>query len=269
MTATAGEIEFSSPPVNEVVLGIQSDRLGMTVPYLGLFWAALRDQYPLVEVHPALDPVIERFGDRPETVAPAGFRLLEKPETPRCWFLDKTGNRLLQVQQDRLIHNWRRVQDDDPYPRYASVRATFEREYQRLAEFIARERLGELAPQQCEVTYINHILATRFDSVFTALTPPSGGFLRSPEQGAFTLTYQIPGASTEPVGRVHVMMHPARRRRDDAPLFVLSLTARGVPEDGGLQGTLKFFDRAHEFIVRGFCDLTSADMHRMWGRRNV
>jgi uncharacterized protein (TIGR04255 family) len=240
----------------------------MAVPYLGLFWAELRDEYPLFEVHPALEPVIERFGDRPETIAPVGFRLLEKPETPRCWFLDKTGNRLVQVQEDRLIHNWRRVKDEDAYPRYTSVRATFEREYQRLAAFVSRERVGELIPQQCEMTYINHITATRFDSVFTALKSPARGFLPTPEQGAFTLTYQIPGDTTQPLGRLHVMLQPARRRRDDAPLLVLNLTARGVPDGQGLQGTLRFFDRAREFIVRGFCDLTSAEMHKVWERQN-
>ena len=269
VSAFPRRIDFSAPPINEVVLGVQSDTLGMTVPFLGLFWAEVRHDYPRMEVHPPLEPVIERFGDRPETVAPMGlgFRLLEKPETPRCWFLDQPGNRLIQVQQDRLVHNWRQVKDDDPYPRYKSVRATFEREYQRLSAFIARERIGEMIPQQCEATYINHIAATSFDTVFTALTPPRG-FLPSPEQGAFNLTYRIPGEKGGPIGRLHVTMQPARRRRDDAALLVLNLTARGVPDGEGLEGTLEFFDRAHEFIVQGFCDLTTPEMHKEWGRQN-
>ena len=137
--------DFSAPPLNEVVLGIQSDKLAITTPYLGLFWQRIRSEYPTVEVQPALEPQHERF-DEGLQAPMAGFRLLDKPETPRCWFIDSSGNRVIQLQQDRLLVNWRRRDVQDVYPRYPDVRARFAAAAEQLGVFVQENALGDLAP---------------------------------------------------------------------------------------------------------------------------
>jgi uncharacterized protein (TIGR04255 family) len=276
MTTRSRLPEFDAPPVAEVVLGVQSAKLSVTTPYLGIYWSEVREQYPDVEVHPALDPVIERFGSEPQTIGtPPGFRLMTKPETPRCWFVDKTGSRLIQLQEDRLIHNWRRVSEEEPYPHYSGIRETFSGEYQRLASFVQKQegRAGELSPEWCEVTYINHIQSVpgrqglgHLSRVFTFVAPPlANGFLPPPDFGEFGLAYAIRGANDQ-IGRLHARLGTAIRRKDGAPLLRFELTARGLPEGDGLDGVLAFMDRAHEHIVRGFTELTTPEMHSVWRR---
>jgi len=268
--------EFENPPVTEVVLGVQSARLSITTPYLGMYWAEIRDRYPIVEIQPALDAVVERFGQQPQTLGPPpGFRLMTRPETPRCWFVDDAGSRLIQLQEDRLIHNWRRVQEGDSYPRYSHIRKTFSDEYRTLISFLERQsgKAGNLVPEWCEVTYINHIhegvalgALRHLDRVFTIVSrPASDRFLPPSEFGEFSVAYPIQGPSGQ-VGRLHAKLGTALRRKDGAALLRFELTARGLPEGEGLEGVLAFMDRGHEWIVRGFAELTTAEMHSVWRR---
>ena len=47
------------------------------------------------------------------------------PPLPRCWFLNDTETRLIQLQADRFIHNWRKVTGKEEYPRYEAIRDEF------------------------------------------------------------------------------------------------------------------------------------------------
>jgi uncharacterized protein (TIGR04255 family) len=220
---------FSRPPVTEVVLGVRFDSPKLTAPWLGLYWASLRSRYPQVEVHPAIDPVTERF-DQPVGPVGPGFRVMEKPETPRCWFLDATGNRLIQLQEDALFQNWRKVADQT-VSRYEGLRGEFESELSRLDAFGRSESLGPLTPRQCEVTYINVIptsswgdLGSRF-SVWCP-TPPSFPPSEA-ETSAFQLGYLIPDETGKALGRLRINLQPALRKQDSARAYRLEMTARG------------------------------------------
>jgi uncharacterized protein (TIGR04255 family) len=269
---------FAAPPVNEVVLGIQSDKLALATPYLGIYWLDIRDRYPEVEVHPALDPVTERFGSQPQTIGPAlGLRIVERPETPRCWFVDAQGSRLIQLQQDRFLHNWRRTGDGDTYPHYDAVRGTFVEEYRGLQKFVDRQqgRAGALSPDWCELTYINHLpqgqgwnTLGELHQVFTVVARPSGELLPQPDFGELALAYSITNDGGEPIGRLHTSVRIAVRRMDGAPLLRFELTARGLPSDPSLEGVLSFMDRAHRWIVQAFTDLTTPSMHAIWRRED-
>lgn len=49
-------------------------------------------------------------------------------------------------------------------------------------------------------------------------------------------------------------------------MYVLTLTARGKANEGC--DLMEFVDMAHEWIVRGFADVTTKDMQKEWGRRS-
>jgi hypothetical protein len=51
-------------------------------------------------------------------------------------------------------------------------------------------------------------------------------------------------------------------------MFRFTLTARGQPLGTGLAGVLEFLDLGREWIVTGFDELTTPEMHRLWGRHN-
>jgi uncharacterized protein (TIGR04255 family) len=148
--------DFAAPPVTEVVISVQFDPLtALRTPHLGLLWQDFRDRFPKTEEHPPLPPVIEKFG----LLGPPqiGVRFETSLPVPLCWFLNEAGTKLIQVQQDRFVHNWRKIGQSDEYPRYEHIRKTFEVELGIFCQFLAREQLGELVPNQCEVTYVNQI----------------------------------------------------------------------------------------------------------------
>jgi hypothetical protein len=79
------------------------------------------------------------------------------PPMPRHWFETESGEHLVQLQPDRIIHNWRQRNPEMQYPRYETVREKFVPEVGKLAALLRKEQIGEIRPNQCEVTYINTI----------------------------------------------------------------------------------------------------------------
>lgn len=263
--------EFSRPPVVETVLGVQFGPLdAFTVSHFGLYWTRIRDEYPKVEVQPPLRPVTERFGADAQIGEPGlEVSLVTGPEI-RCWFIDPSDTRLVQIQRDRFILNWRKVKRDEAYPRYRTLRPKFEEEWKRFCRFLSDE--GSRSPEvdQCEITYVNTIeisegleSAGKIESLVAYWSSsPSGDFLRTPETVSLNARFLMP----ENKGRLYVAVQPAIRRRDAREVLHLTLTARGSPESPALRDVLSWFDLGHEWIVRGFTDFTTRRMHELWGR---
>lgn len=266
--------DFTNPPVIEVAISVQFERLtGLHTAHLGLLWNEFRNRFPRTEEHPPTNPVIENLGVfRPpqlrvqvETVMPV----------PRVWFLNEAGTELIQVQQDCFVHNWRKVSvPTETYPRYERIRTTFQDELGAFLRFVEREDIGRVVPIQCEITYVNHIVAgdgwDELGELERVLAPWSGnysdGFLKRPEQARLAMRHLIPGATGEPIGRLHIDLMPAMNLKSQRPMFVLTLTARGRPEVEGIEGALAILDIGREWIVRGFASVTTPTMHRVWGR---
>lgn len=263
--------DFNEPPVIETVLGVQFSPIkNFSIPHYGLYWAKIRNDYPQYTVQPALDPVIERFEPESQPEFKIGVELVSAPEI-RCWFIDRSETRLIQVQKDRFIHNWRKVKGDEVYPRYDSLKPKFKEEWQRFCEFLEEENLGTPDVNQCEVTYVNHIEIGKgwksygeMNTVFAYWSGKSSGeFLPEPEKVSLSTRYVMP----EHKGRLHIIMQPAIRRRDAKEVLQLNLTARGRPSSSRLEDILEWFDLGREWIVRGFTDFTTKEMHKAWGRK--
>jgi uncharacterized protein (TIGR04255 family) len=267
--------DFTNPPVIEVALAVQFDRLtALRTPHLGLLWTEFHDEFPKTEEYAPRDLTVETFG-------PPGPKKLEvkfetAPPVPRCWFLNEKGTELIQVQQDAFVHNWRKVGDGDRYPRYEYVRDKFRLELGKFRQFVEREHLGKLVPNQCEVTYVNHIPLNegykKYGQVGEVLTvwvsQYSDNFLSEPEEVRFNVSYVIPDKTGNPLGRLHIGAEPAYRITDEKPIFLLKLTARGRPDGEGEEGLFRFLDKGREWIVRGFTSITTPRMHEIWGRRD-
>ncbi len=264
--------EFARPPVIETVLGVQFSPLeALTIPHYGLYWSRIRADYPRSEVQPTLRPVTEQF--EPESLARdprPEISLVTVPEV-RCWFIDRSETRLIQIQRDRFIHNWRKVKGDEVYPRYGSLRPKFEEEWKRFCRFLNDEGIGEPDVDQCEVTYINHIevgkVVKSFGDVGDVIAcwsgTTSGGFLPRPEMVVMDTRFVLP----ERQGRLHIMLRPGIRQRDAAEVVQLTLTVRGKPKSSSTEAILEWFDLGHEWIVRGFTDFTATRMHELWGKK--
>ncbi|MBM3735918.1 MAG: TIGR04255 family protein [Acidobacteria bacterium] len=268
--------DFKKPPVAETVLSLQFEPIaGLTSAHLGLLWTKFRRDMPLIEEHPPLPPVYENFDAHPAPRVEVSIE--DKSPTPRLWFLNQQKNELIQVQPDRLIRNWRRTEELDAYPRYEPIRTKFREEVARVEEFLRDEGLGAVSVRQCEVTYVNHIApagvwTSHADmkmvfAVWSGLAGPS--FLPTMEDAGIRMRFVIPSSDREAIGRLHVTVQPVWRKADDSPIFAMNLTARGTPLGDRIENAFEFFDLARKWIVRGFADLTTPQMHRAWERIDV
>jgi len=267
--------EFDNPPVTEVVLGIQFDKLDLLkTPQLGYVWQAFRDRFPQTEEQPPLTPAFEQFGPKPGGRPTVRLELSPIPPRPRVWLLNESGSELLQVQQDRFVRNWRKRKDAEEYPRYRSLRELFRQDFEAFCGLIEGEQWGSVEPNQCEVTYVNIIPTGEgwqnhgdLDKVLTVFSARySDDQLGKPEESVVSLQFVLKDEGGEPVGRLHIAANPVVQVSDNQAAFRLSLTARGKPQGDGIEGVMEFLDRGHEAIVRGFASITTTEMHKVWKR---
>lgn len=268
--------DFRRPPLVETVLSIQFQPLQrFSLVHVGLLWHKFRSTFPLIEEHAPLRAVSETFG------GPAPGRVEvpteAEPPLPRVCFLNESKSELIQIQADRFIHSWRKTGAvSTPYPRYERIRTNFRHEVREFHEFLADERLGSVAVDQCEITYVNHIEPCqawhshgRIEGVLRNWTGQPRSFLPELEDGSIQQRFVIRSGSDRPLGRLHASLTPAWKSAGKSPILDLTLTARGSPLDEGIDGAFDFFDLGREWIVKGFLDLTTADMHRAWGSTDV
>jgi uncharacterized protein (TIGR04255 family) len=276
MAAPASDLPgFEAPPVVELALGVQFEPLqNFRTVHFGAFWKKISKDFPHVEEKPPLGDIPEKFGIQIESLT---FNLVEGILLPRLWFLNSQKNELIQLQQNRFVYNWRRQNDDDSYPHYSNIRTKFISEYERLAEFLKAEDLGDIKPTACEITYVNHIVSNAvwsefgdFAKVFTIFNSnPQASFLPVAESVRFASNYVIKNNAEKAVGRLRATVAPEVRRSDGKKLFVMNMAAVGVPESKDLAGVLSFLDVGHEWIVKGFEALTTEDMQAAWGKDNA
>lgn len=274
ISGDSGLPDFTQPPVDETALSIQFAPVpGFNIPHFGLFFGKVRGDYPTFEVQQPIANVTEQPGPVVRSRQQVGLQLLSLPEV-RCWFIDKPGNRLIQVQHDRFVHNWRRVKGDEEYPRYPKIRGWLEREWTRFCEFLASENLEPPKINQCEVTYVNNIEYEKgwtgygeLDKVIATLATPerkSNAFLPPPERINMQVTYR---PEEQNAGRLYVSFVPVIRMRDGKEVLQMTLTARGAPQSPSTEDAFRWLDMGRRWVVRGFSDFTTKEMHKVWGKK--
>lgn len=255
-TSLANELpSFRKPPVNEVVCGMRFRPAdGLRIPHIGLLWDKFRADYPIIQHAPPISSA-------------RGEILVDKTTglpLPRMWFISPTEDQLIQFQNDRFYFNWRKKEGE--YPRYDHVIRNFETVLDAVRDFLKECELGELEPVEYELSYINHIpkgigwntiddLNEMFSNFIWNMT--KAHFLPNPENVNWTLKFSL----SEKKGHLTVSLKQAIRKEDELPIVIFELKANGIDRENNIHN---WFDLAHQWIVRGFTDLTTKKMHKIW-----
>ena len=262
-------IQFDKSPLNEVVLGIQfATPPGYQQIFAGKVWEIFREDFPIVREMPALPQAFETFGLSGVTSAPSvNFSLITGASHDRFWFTAPNDNELIQFQQDKLLHNWKKTADDNAlYQSFDVIAKSFEQEINKLNEFFSSEfKIGELSINQCEISYINHIYVdesgpSQLQTWFSFLGPQI-------EANSINLAFEHPIYDEEekPFARFHcqagTLIGPKGR------LVQFTLTVRGMPSQQNSNGVFEFFELGRKEIVKSFADLTTPAAHEKWGRK--
>lgn len=245
--------DFGQPPLTEVALGVVFEPIDIGIVGLAELHQRWRAEYPRVEEHPALPPLFAPPSPTPGLLIEVG-----QPQL-RLWMIAADEDRLVQVQRDRLVVNWRRTGSGD-YPRYHSLRAVLDRHLDDLWSFLRERSAPVPAPVAAEATYVNTIQAEN-PADFLAAMNPLPERLGRPSEANVSLVFD----TTSSVGRPQRVALLAGRDQGQEGYFIFRVSVLAQVSDSG-----EFADAlaaSHEQAVRTFTEVTTEAMHDMWGRR--
>ncbi len=256
---------YEKPPVSEVACGVTFEPLKQfLVAHVGLYWARIRDTYPECEHAVPLATPDAPGGWMDGTT---GLPL------PRQWFISADKQGLIQLQGNCFYFNWRRFGDNDVYPRFSSVIATFKKQLEMFQTFLNENELTAPAITGCELTYVNHIpQADGWESVADlskvfrdfCWNERKGRFLPPPSNLAWKTQFPLPGE-----GILTASIAQAMRVRDQMPTLKFELSARVKLKDKSSDQVWEWFETAHRWIVLGFADLTQGEIQDdVWRKVN-
>jgi uncharacterized protein (TIGR04255 family) len=259
----------------------------------GRFASAVRDRLPRRSRQPVVPRNQEVF-DRPPAQAAFEIRLEGPTDLPRVMFESEDRTEVVQLQPHRLTVNWRATIPGPPYPRYEPLRRRF-RELLRIL-FGALDEQNQPHPVElAEVTYVNPIEYPGDDaadavgrthpdlaSIINRFRKrPASAYLPEAEDAHLRVRWRIPDDTGSPIGRLHLAVEPGlspSRLKSPAmttpdalpsaltPIYVVTLIAHVMPSGGSVERAMKALDIGHEWVVLGFDDLTTTEMHNYWGR---
>jgi len=261
--------EFDRPPVVEVAIGVQFEPIkSFRQAHLGLFWDRIRAEYPKTQDQARLETPVETLeadGGWPTLQ----LELIDAPPVHRAWFISEDESLLVQLQDDRLIHNWRHRGGE--YPRFEPLLELFWSHIDSFNAVVANAGLAPMPVLQTEVSYINWIAADSMEQFFRpsiASELDVAGIGPRPDGQRWMARYPV-REGDDLRGRLSVEAQPGRRV-DEGKVsigFQLSLTFRAPVVVGADRGTISnLLALGRSSIVRVFAALTTDTMHTEWGR---
>jgi len=257
-------VSFKRPPVQEVAFAVQFPEPSITIDFLAALPDALSFDLPVRQLRDPLPRIVEPLDERAEIQ----FAIRPGSTLPRAWFLSEDGVILVQAQEDRIALNWRRSGQPIDYPRYGALRTQFKELIDTTATLLGMPE--GLPADFTELTYVNELDVDGGPSLpaeraLTTISVPDADFLPQPEDSKWAARWLIPG-DQGPRGRLIASAEPATRQDDQHDTYLLTMTVK-IPETvTGTDAILERVDLGHEWIVRGFADLTTKQMHDQWGR---
>jgi len=258
---------FRNPPVMETVLGVQFAPIpDLTGGHIGWYWkSCLGSSWPRLIEGLFLQDQFERFEQQPSWNFPSLQFSVTVPN--RLQIIHEDDDRVIQVQNTRFLYNWRRREDE--YPRYRSIYPEFIRHLELFRAFLKTANLGDLVPNQWEVTYISHIpqgdlwkspidWCKVFPRLFTSANHSDSLRLESmANDWHFEITPQK--------GRLHISSKHGRVQDGGEDVLSLELTARGPLQSGDMKAIESGLDLGHRSIVQTFVALASESALNFWG----
>lgn len=263
---TGAPPEYERPPVTEVVAGVYFDAplAEFRIPHTGLFWHRVQKEFPHVQHAGPVAPGQElRWLDE-----------ITGLPMPRIWLLSEDKTYVIQIQSDCFFYNWRKQAADQEYPRYANIIASYERNLQTFLHFLKDNGFQEPRPMQCELTYVNHIPQGDGWDTIDDLAGIFKDFTWSKDKDLFpipkTLSWSCVFDLKDNHGTLTARLNQVTRVGDPAQSLRLDLSCKGIGSVKSVTEAGAWFEVAHDWIVRGFADLTKLDAQKkLWGRKNV
>jgi len=247
----------SNAPIVELALSILFEPIvSLNDVHLGPFWWENKASFPTVEPVQPIRSNTDSFAfGTPFSSQNLTIELMGEPET-RLMMSSADGDWLCQLQKDRMVINWRKINSE--YPRYNAVKSKLESMWSSWCNFVLK--IAESAPvvTKWELIYVNKVIPAKDNSGWEKVLP--GLFhaeLKQPIGSRLVgrrcqWVWDIESLNT----RLVVDSAPAKQGSDDS--IVLSLTARG--EASSSKNVWESIDDAHELVLSFFRSVVSGDV---------
>ena len=256
--------DYDSPPLEEVVVGVQFEKFsGMTSLHASRIHDLFKGDFPGYEEHPPLEPRFETFGgDSSERRVSVQFG--PPISRPRQWFISESGSHLLQVQDDRFLLNWRKQSDGD-YPHFEGVHEVFRKNFGLLSEFGERNLGQSINLTQAEVTYVNFIDVGEYSeaSNWVLLCSSEIGDVEGFRQEMSSVLSDDRGNR---YARFHRKIATVVYGDDRQNALQFELSVKGKPHNGDWSTVDPFLLEARDRIVSEFDRVTTQKAHERWGK---
>ena len=266
--------KFSNPPLIERALSVAFSPIdGFSVADYGLFWTAIRAEFPVVETRDPVQNLVERF-DRFPSVEP-GLQIIEGHPLPRALYSNPEAGELVQVQPDRFSFNWLKAGDEHRYPHSEATLTRFTELFGRFKAFLASRSLAQPVVIQCEITNVNIVpisdVGESFADMATVLKfAPLGEIcpeVKLEHQMVASKHFMLDD-SGQPFGRVHAIAQPSMSVPANDLVYRFDIAARGVPIGSSVDPISAFFERAASAINGVFLASVTKAGRQFWGEYN-
>lgn len=258
--------DFKNPPLNEVMVGVQfNPAIGYSQIRAGEVWELFKSEFPLTKEQPPLPPMFETFGVPFQQ--PFNFNMVTGAQHDRFWFVSKDQHELLQFQEDRLLHNWRKLPGGKrEYPRFEKIIESFEAELTKLERYFQTLDPQILTYNQAEITYINHIVMPR-EGVGSHHSDWLNTFaFGEVDADDVNCTWRrVLYDQNAPFARLTLEAKTAVDI-EQRKVLALTLTVRGSPIGNGIAEIVDFIKLGREVIVHEFASITTTRAHEAWNR---
>ena len=249
--------------------------------YIGTYWSHLKDRFPSVKHGNRIPPKFERFGlNDPIQEGQVQFQILNEVTVPRVIFISEEKDRSLQIQDDLMVYNWKKISESNEYPRFEKLGSEVKGLVSDFEEFIKSNKLYEsdeypgLVINQIEVTNVNEIEieGRSVNQVFNGLNCGVETLGDSVlESYHFNLRHKLK-YHEQSIGRIHTRLEIGKSSFSEKLVFRLTLTARSNPlsifdSDGDLM-FLETLDFLRKEINLAFKNISTIEMHDEWGLKN-
>ncbi len=250
--------KYKKPPVVEVAISVYFKPIpDLKTAHFGRFWNLVSADYPKTE-------------DRPPLIDPQVVELSQFLPLPRVFLISENETYLIQLQNNFFAHNWRKVRDSDQYPSFEHAKGLFQQKWGVFQTFLRDTRLAEPELTRYEVTYVNHFVEPPgafplaiedYSPLISLRAAAPEHFLPPPRKLLADLQFDILGEQ----GKIRVTFKQGARTTDNKEVMQVDLIARKAAKADG-SDMEEWLEVAHEWIVRGFTDLTTPGAHDKWER---
>lgn len=258
-------VDFASPPVVERVFSVQFEPIeSVQTAHFGLLWDLYREHFPKTTDQQPLPHMIE-------PVQKQEIAISDQPPLRRVWFESADGLELIQIQHDRFLYN-NRSEAGSEYVDYEKCFERFTFLWGLFTNFAATMQYGDLSQDQYELTFMNHIMPSKYwrgfedaGNIFVNFEwNVENRLLPTPESIIWQMVFPLPDG----LGKLYAKTATGNKTSTGELAFQLEMTARGrmQKEEDGIVNK-EWFALAHQQIVQGFAELTSPKMHEIWQRK--